>query len=682
MSETDLSWVLVCTILVFMMQAGFMCIEAGITRTKNNISVATKNISDLALSVILFWLVGYGLMYGQTQSGLFGTTGFAAESLGNAEDYAFFLFQMVFCGTAATILSGAVAERCAFHGYLVMTALTVVLIYPIFGHWAWAEMPDGSPAGWLGQTGYYDFAGSSVVHAVGGGIALAAILVIGPREGRFLETGQARRFNGSNLPLTMLGVLLIWFGWFGFNGGSDVGLTENVPRVLVNTAASGASGVLAGLGLSWALTRRPNVFYAMNGGLAGLVSITAICDLVGIREAIAIGSIGAALVVAGDRLLERLRIDDVVGAVPVHLFAGIWGVLAVALFGAEALGTSFVSQLGAQLQGIAALVAIAIALPYGLLRAIDAVLPLRVTQHIESIGLNVGEHGANTDLNELFEIMQRQARDRDLTTRAPQSPFTEVGQIGLFYNSVLFELEKSFERIGEQRDSLAEAVEQKNALLESILPKRIAARMNGGDDQIVDQVTDATVVFIDIVDFTEYTASVAPEVSLQLLRDLFKRFDIVVKKYDLEKIKTVGDSYMYVSGVTSDVANHCAIAVDAALEVLFETRQMGHKIGRDLQVRVGIHSGPLVAGVVGDLRFVYDLWGLTVNMASRIEEAGKPGKISVSQAVIDRIGEEFVFQRQSRARLKGIGPTVLFSIEARRAGPARKSRQRDPEGRA
>jgi Amt family ammonium transporter len=284
----------------------------------------------------------------------------------------------------------------------------------------------------------------------------------------------------------------------------------------------------------------------------------------------------------------------------------------------------------------------------------------------------VGEHGANTDLNELFEVMQRQARERDLSTRAPQSPFTEVGQIGLFYNSVLFELERSFERLNQQKDDLAAAIEQKNALLENILPKRIAARMNGGSDQIVDQVTDATVVFIDIVDFTEYTASVPPEVSLGLLRDLFRRFDAVVRKFDLEKIKTVGDSYMYVAGVTSDVPDHCAIAVDAALEVLFETRQVGRQIGRDLQVRIGIHSGPLVAGVVGEFRFVYDLWGMTVNMASRIEEAGKPGKISVSQGVIDRVGDEFVYQRQARVRLKGIGPTILYSVEDRRGGPARK----------
>jgi class 3 adenylate cyclase len=191
--------------------------------------------------------------------------------------------------------------------------------------------------------------------------------------------------------------------------------------------------------------------------------------------------------------------------------------------------------------------------------------------------------------------------------------------------------------------------------------------MNAGDSQIVDQLADATVAFVDIVDFTKFSGTVPAEESMLLLRDLFSRYDQVIERYELEKIKTIGDSYMYVSGVTNPVADHCATSVDAALELLYETRQMALAQGRDLQVRIGVHSGPMVAGVVGDFRFVYDLWGMTVNMAARLEEAGKPGKVTVSQAVIDRIGTEFTFQRQSRVRLKGIGATILFSIEGRRS---------------
>lgn len=666
--QLDQLWVLLCAGLIFMMQAGFMCVEAGLTRSKNNISVAIKNITDFSLSVLLFWFVGFGIMFGASAGGLFGTSGFAFSQMPAAGDYVYFIFQAMFCGTAATILSGAVAERCGFAGYLIITAMTAVMVYPVFGHWAWALDETGAPAGWLGQIGYYDFAGSGVVHAVGGGVALAAILVIGPREGRFLNSGKSRRFNGSNLPMSMLGVLLLIFGWIGFNGGSLLGLHADVPMVILNTLVAAAAGVLTALTLTWLLDGKPSVFYAMNGALAGLVSITALANMVGVPTALLIGSVGGLIAYYGDKQLERMRIDDAVGAVPVHLFAGIWGLIAVALFANTEIG--FAAQMVAQLLSIGALAVIAIAVPFAVLTGIDRIFSLRVTQHIEEIGLNVGEHGANTDLNELFDVMQRQARDRDMTLRAPQSPFTEIGQIGLFYNSVIFELERSVSRLQLQSDEMSELVQQKDNLLESIFPKSIAARMSDGEEKIVDQVTDATVVFVDIVDFTAFAMEHPPETSVTLLKDLFGRYDEVMHRYNLEKIKTIGDCYMFVAGVTSDNADHCATAIDAALDILFETGQMSTKIGQDLNVRIGVHSGPLVAGVVGELRFVYDLWGSTVNIASRIEEAGKPGQITVSDAVIDRIGGEFVYQRQARVRLRGIGSTVLYSVEKRRASIA------------
>ena len=671
MSQVDQLWVLLCAALVFVMQAGFLCVEAGITRAKNNISVAIKNIADLAIAILFFWLVGYGLMYGASLGGLIGSTGFAFQRLGETSAYVQFIFQAMFCGTAATILAGAVAERCAFRSYILITCVTVVLIYPIFGHWAWAKGPDGTPVGWLGLMGFHDFAGSGVVHALGGGVALAAVLVIGPRDGRFLATGQPRRFNGSNLPLTMLGVLLLWFGWFGFNGGSALGLTEQVPALLANTMIAGTAGVLTAMTSSWLIDGKPSVFYSMNGALGGLVAVTAGCDLFTVGEAFLVGAAGGLIVYFGDRRMEALQIDDAVGAVPVHLFCGIWGLLAVALLGADELAASFGSSLGVQLLGSLVLVAWAIALPFALLYTLNIVFPLRVSHHVEQIGLNVGEHGANTDLNELFEIMQRQARDRDLSVRAPQSPFTEVGQIGLFYNSVMYELEQSADRIQKSHDEMVEAMAQKNALLENILPKSVASRMNAGEDQIVDQFADATVVFADVVDFTAYSMEVPPVESMQLLRDLFGRFDQVVNRYELEKIKTIGDCYMFVSGIPAGKPDHCGTAVEAALDLLFETQQLSIKLGRDIQIRIGVHSGPLVAGVVGDHRFVYDLWGSTVNIASRIEEAGRPNKITVSEAVVDRVGAQFVYQRQGRARLRGVGQSVLYSIEGRRTNVGR-----------
>ena len=669
LTQIDQLWVLLCAALVFMMQAGFMCVEAGITRSKNNISVAVKNLADLALAISIFWLCGYGIMFGASAGGWFGTSLTASQSLTSDENVQF-IFQAMFCGTAATILSGAVAERCSFRGYLLITCVTALLIYPVFGHWAWAVDADGNPAGWLAKLGFHDFAGAGVVHGIGGGVALAAIIIVGARDGRFLQGGKTRRFNGSNLPMTMLGVLLLWFGWFGFNGGSALGLTDEVPGILTNTLLSGAFGILVPLLASWVISGQPKVFYGMNGGLGGLVAITAACNLVTPGAAVIIGCVGGLIVYGGDALLEKLRIDDAVGAVPVHFACGIWGLLAAALFG----GISLLPQL----IGIVALVVYGAVIPLIILSVINRFLPLRVSQHVEQIGLNVGEHGANTDLNELFEIMQRQARERDLTIRAPQSPFTEVGQIGLFYNSVIFELEQSAGHIKSKHDSMIDAMAEKNRLLESVLPKEIAQRMNEGEDQIVDQFADATVVFVDVVDFTSYSMERDPSVSMNMLRDLFGRFDKVIGRYDIEKIKTIGDCYMFVSGTPKARHDHCETAVEAAFELLFETNQMAIARGEDIKIRIGLHSGPLIAGVVGNHRFVYDLWGSTVNIASRLEEAGKPGKITVTDAAMDRLGPLYNFKRQGRARLRGVGPTILYSIEGRKAGMSQKPRQ-EPE---
>ncbi|MEM8554940.1 MAG: ammonium transporter [Pseudomonadota bacterium] len=674
MQPIDHVWVLACAFLVFIMQAGFMCVEAGITRSKNNISVAIKNVTDLSVSILCYWAVGFGSMYGTSASGLIGTTGFAPSDLSDPDLALSLVFQAMFCGTAATILSGAVAERGTFHGYILMTLVTVILIYPVFGHWAWG------PEGWLAGLGFVDFAGSAVVHAVGGGIALAAILVIGPRQGRFLSARQSRRFNGSNLPLSMLGILLLWLGWFGFNGGSALAWTDNVPAILFNTLAGGTGGVLAGLAASTVSDGKPNVFYGMNGALGGLVAVTAGCHVLTPGAAVFVGALGGFAVFFGDRLLEHLRVDDAVGAVPVHLMAGIVGVLAVPIFAFSAAfpdGIGFAQALGVQTLGVLLALLYACALPYLIFRAINVVIPLRVSLHVEEIGLNVGEHAANTDLNELFDVMQRQTRDRDFSMRAPQSPFTEVGQIGLFYNSVMFELERSVQRLIDQQNALEQAGVQRSRLLESVLPKSIVSRMENGEGQIVDQFADATVVFADLCDFTQFSMETQAGESITLLQDLFGAFDKVMAEYELEKIKTIGDCYMFVSGVPNKSPDQCARAVDAALDMVFQTQQLATKLGRDLSIRVGVHSGPLVAGVVGELRFVYDVWGATVNIASRIEEVSKPGKVTVSQAVIDRVGNDFQWQRRGRTRLSGVGTTVLYTIEGRKAGRA-SPHQADP----
>ena len=240
----DIVWVIVSTILVFVMQAGFLCLESGLVRSKNSINVAAKNISDFIVSSSLYWLFGFGLMFGDSQWGLFGWSDFAFAEPADTKLIAIFLFQMMFCGTAATLVSGAVAERMSFMGYMVVTVTIALFIYPFVGHWAWAGIITGEPIGWLEKIGFVDFAGSTVVHSVGGWVALAAVLVIGPRIGRF--TGSASAIPGSSIPTAILGCLLIWLGWFGFNGGSTLAWNNSVPLILLNTClAALAGGVVA-----------------------------------------------------------------------------------------------------------------------------------------------------------------------------------------------------------------------------------------------------------------------------------------------------------------------------------------------------------------------------------------------------------------------------------------------------
>jgi ammonium transporter len=446
---TDILWVTLSAGLVFIMQAGFLCLESGLTRNKNNINVALKNITDFGLSVLVFWSFGFALMFGASQSGWFGNSQFLPSFDQDAWPLSFFFFQMMFCSTAVTILSGAVAERMRFSSYLWIVLIVSGLLYPLFGHWAWNGLDQGQSNGWLAQRGFVDFAGSTVVHSLGGWVALATLLIIGPRQGRFDAEGRAQKIPGANLPLAMLGVLLLWFGWFGFNGGSTLALNEVVPRILVNTLLAGAGGQFAALLAGYWLNRRADVGWAMNGAIAGLVAVTAACFAVNADQALLIGLIGGLIMVAVERLLERLRIDDAIGAVPVHLGAGVWGTLAVAIFGdPQILGTglSFGEQLLAQAGGVLVCAGWTFGGTYGLLRLINRLAPLRVAAEIEQIGLNVAEHGAGNELRDLFMVMDRQSQSGDLSLRAPVEPFTEVGQVAERYNQVLASLERTMAR--------------------------------------------------------------------------------------------------------------------------------------------------------------------------------------------------------------------------------------------
>ncbi|BAQ63405.1 ammonium transporter [Geminocystis sp. NIES-3709] len=458
---TDLQWILICAGLVFLMQPGFMCLESGLTRSKNNINVAVKNLADFGISVALFWMFGYGLMFGLSKAGIIGTTGFFIDIGSDSELGAFFLFQAMFCSTSTTIVSGAVAERLKFSSYIISSGIISGIIYPIFGHWAWNGMDNSHNGftGWLGNLGFVDFAGCTVVHSIGAWVSFALLIIIGPRHGRF----SVQKINGSNLPLSVLGVMLLWIAWFGFNGGSIFVFNDQVPRILVNTLMAGVAGMISGCIFGWQKYKMPEVEFLMNGTIAGLVSITASCHAVSTSEAVIIGAIGAYLMLFAKGQLEKHKIDDAVDAVAVHGMGGTWGILAVALFAQpELLGTGLNSfeQLLVQLLGILVCFIWAFGLAWLLLNLTNRFFPLRVSLEDEDIGLNVSEHRAKTEVYDLLTVMDEQIKTQDLSLRVPVEPFTEVGHIATRYNQVINSLEQSTAQLQAGNIELAQAKEK------------------------------------------------------------------------------------------------------------------------------------------------------------------------------------------------------------------------------
>ena len=474
-SFIDTLWVINCAILVFIMQAGFMCVESGLSRHKNSINVALKNAADFGVSVVVFWLFGFGLMFGKSFNGLFGTDLFMfATDISQFQTY--FVFQAMFVATAATIISGAVAERLKFVGYLVMTVFATGIIYPIVGHWAWSSsyLGEAMNKGWLAALGFVDFAGSTIVHSVGGWIALSGILILGPRIGKYSEANKGK-FTGSSFPLAVLGTLILWFGWFGFNGGSNGAMDEAVPLILINTFLAAAFGLITSLIVSFAIFKKPDPFYVILGPLAGLVSITAACNSVNSLIAILIGIIGSIIAIIVHEILNKKEIDDVVGAVPVHLAAGIWGTLAVGIFSnLEILdtGLSRIDQIKAQLVGISTIGFFSFVSSFIFFKVVNYFYPLRVTPLHEELGLNIAEHGAVSVEHDLIAILDKQSKSGDLKIRGPQDPFTAGGVIGLYYNKLMSKLEDSETEKNKWRERISREVNLAVKVQENFLPKR------------------------------------------------------------------------------------------------------------------------------------------------------------------------------------------------------------------
>lgn len=383
----NIAWIIWGGVLVFFMQAGFALLESGSVRAKNVVNVMMKNYTDMCIGGLAFYLIGFGLMMGANDSGFIGTNHFMVMGLSNF-DWAVMFFQMMFAATAVTIASGAMAERVSFIGYAVAACIICAFIYPIFASWVWGGYFGGE--GWLSALGFIDFAGSTVVHSIGGWLALAGVLIIGPRMGRFAPDGTPRLIAGHNMTLIALGGFILWFGWFGFNAGSTLSITGEIGLIAVNTFVAAVSAVISYILISKVLKKAILLSDSVNASLIGLVSITAGCATTTPIFSIITGAIASVVYILSTQALLKFKIDDVVSAVAVHGFGGAWGTLAAGLFYAEDLFN--LSRLGVQALGVGMALVWGLGLGLVLYKLIDISVGLKASRLHEQRGLDYTEH--------------------------------------------------------------------------------------------------------------------------------------------------------------------------------------------------------------------------------------------------------------------------------------------------
>ena len=382
------TWMLVAAFLVFIMHLGFATLESGLTQAKNTVNILFKNVSIIAIGILTYAVCGFNLMYPGDFNGFFGFAGLGistgAEGLTPAYNPGYtywtdFIFQAMFAATAATIVSGAVAERIKLSSFLVFSTVYVALVYPIVGSWTWG-------GGWLAEKNFHDFAGSTLVHSVGGWAALVGAYTLGPRLGKYSKNGEIKPIMGHNMPLATIGVFLLWFGWYGFNGGSVLSADPGaVSFVFVTTTLAAAAGVIGAMGTSWIISKKPDLSMILNGSLAGLVGITAGADCISPMYSVVVGLIAGVLVVVAVIRLDKMKIDDPVGAISVHLACGIWGTLAVGIFSPD-------YPLGTQAIGVGAYALFCFVSANIIFQVVKLALGLRVSEEEEILGLDIGEH--------------------------------------------------------------------------------------------------------------------------------------------------------------------------------------------------------------------------------------------------------------------------------------------------
>ena len=574
-------WTMIAAALVMLMQVGFLLLEAGMVRSKNSINVAQKNIVDFVVAILLFYAAGFAIMFGSTYGGWFGWSNELSftRTASTEWHYTFFIFQAVFVGTAATIVSGAVAERMKFSSYMWVTVLLAGLVYPVAGHWGWGNLLNPENETLLSRMGFLDFAGSTIVHSVGGWAALATCLVLGPRIGRFdKSTGKATRMEGHSLVLSTTGCLLLWIGWIGFNGGStNVGSPE-FAQIIFNTVVASVFGGIVAI----VVGRLHNGFYrpdqAINGILAGLVAVTAGCNIVDAWGAAVIGGSAALIMHFGwIALVRSFQLDDVVGAVPVHALCGAWGTLILPFFAMRgALGDVGVfAQFLVQLQGVGLVFVWTFGTIFGFCKVYDAAFGIRVTAEEELEGLNVAEHRAVLGTG----ILQQRLADlvegeRDLTKRVMMEPGDEASDVAEYVNRFIDDIQSLMRDISKEAERLQ---------TQSLSMNKISSQLASSSEEMSQ---NASVVSDNNAQATQEAARISSLVSemngrissiLQGTNDLAQSMNMV--SHAVEEMTTFSAGVAEKSSSAADVASKADILAERASDTVSALGDAAKSIG-------------------------------------------------------------------------------------------------------
>jgi len=564
MENIDLLWILLCAFLVFMMQLGFALIETGTVRSKNTVNVAMKNLIDTVFSIIFFWLIGFGLMFGTDIGGVIGFSNFAIDG-SDLNQNGFFFFQAMFAATAITIVSGAVAERIKFNAYIVIAIIVTSFIYPVFGHWAWGEN------GWLHTLGFKDFAGSTVVHSIGAWIGLAGALVLGPRLGKF-KHGRINYFAPSNHNFIVFGVFILFFAWFGFNAGSLLSFDPLTTSILINTTIAASFGGLGGWIVSLVNKDKVGVEIFSFGIIAGLVGITAGCDQFSTHISAFVGLMSAFIMFFFDQLLlKKFKIDDPLSVVAIHGFAGVWGTLAVGIFAPLQDAQTRIEFILIQALGVTVAFFFAFILGVIIFMLLAKLGVLRVRKRHEVLGLNVSEHNAKLPWVDTIESIVKIMKTGNIQSKIHEERGTEVGLVAKFFNYLLSILQKKQIELRKINISLKNKAEIDP--LTKILNRRAL------EDRIKDINPfegSMCVMMIDIDKFKNINDTYGHGVGDEVLKELAILVKEQIREYDLFA-RWGGEEFVLVT-INTDI-------------------NVAQKIAEKIRKTIEVHSFPAVENV-------------------------------------------------------------------------------------